>query len=128
MTSSLRAASGSAASARLTADANYTYSYDNESDLVSRTATSTGKVTRYIWNADHQLLGVTAPDGSQTTFGYDPLGRRVDVTTSCGRTHTVYDGLRPIAQYDANGNLAASYVYGPGAYEQLEEAVGGSSY
>lgn len=113
---------------RLTEDAASSYVYDKEGDLLARTDTSTGKITHYAWNPAHQLMSVTTPNGSQTTFGYDPLGRRVDVTTPAGRVHTVYDGTHPLVSYDANGTLMASYVYGAGANEQLDETVGGQTY
>jgi YD repeat-containing protein len=112
---------------RLTSDSTFTYGYDNEGDLTSRTTRSTGKVAHFVWNSAHQLLSVTATDGTQTSFAYDPFGRRVDVTTSAGRVHTVYNSSQPIADYNASGALTASYVYGAGN-QQLEETTGGSSY
>ncbi|HVV75562.1 MAG TPA: RHS repeat-associated core domain-containing protein [Mycobacteriales bacterium] len=116
------------AAGRLTSDGTYTYTYDDEGNLTSRTDTSSHQVSHYTWNAEHQLVGVTAADGTQTAFGYDPLGRRVDVTSSSGRVHTVYDGQNAIATYDGTGALTASFVHGATGDEQLEEAVGGAAY
>jgi RHS repeat-associated protein len=111
---------------RLTADATFTYTYDGEGDLLTRTNKSTHEVTSYTWNSAHQLLAVTAPDATQTSFGYDPLGRRTDVTTVSGRVHTVYSGDQPIATYDTAGVLTASFVYGAGQNEQREETLPGT--
>jgi RHS repeat-associated protein len=113
---------------RITADSANSYTFDKDGQLTTRTVTKTGKTTHYSWNANHQLVAVAAPDGSQTTYSYDPLGRRVSVTTAAGRTYTVYDGLNPIATYDGAGNLTASYVHDGSSSKLLEETAGGASY
>lgn len=113
---------------RLTADAKYTYVFDKEGQLTSRTTKSTGKVAHFVWNLAHQLVSYTGTDGVQTTFAYDPIGRRVDISTASTRVHTIFDGQRPIADYNSAGSLVASYVYGAGNNDQLEESTGGSSY
>ena len=56
--------------------------YDAEGNLISKTDTTTGKVTRYHWNTDHELTSLDLPDGSTVRYSYDPLRRRVQ---SCPR-------------------------------------------
>lgn len=52
-----------------------TQSRDANGNLVA--ATVDGQTTHYSWNAFDQLVSVRHPDGSETAFGYDGLGRRV---------------------------------------------------
>ncbi|RJQ77799.1 type IV secretion protein Rhs [Pseudonocardiaceae bacterium YIM PH 21723] len=56
------------------------YEYDDLGRLVSqtrRTLSGQRKVWTYTWNGQHQLTGVTTPDGARWSYRYDPLGRRV---------------------------------------------------
>ncbi len=112
---------------RLTSDGTYTYAYDDSGNVTSRTDIATGAVTRFDWNAQHQLLAVHHPDGATTTDAYDALGRRIGVDAAGQTTGYVYDGANIHLEYDG-GSLAAVYTTGLRADSVLEMTRGGQSY
>ena len=116
------------AAERLAQDAQNTYTYDHEGDMLTRTNRATGAVTAYDWNARHQLLAIHLPDGSTERFAYDPLGRRVGVRDASGAHAFVYDGDAVDLEYDGAGNLVASYTNGLAQDDVLEMARGGHRY
>src|SRR5262249_14939711 len=67
---------------RLQADAGFTYTYDDEGNLTTRTDRATGTVRTFAWDYHNQLIKVTDRTASGTAvqevrFVYDALGRRV---------------------------------------------------
>jgi YD repeat-containing protein len=96
---------------RLLGDAATAYTYDNEGNLVTRTDKATGATTTYTWTAEHQLVGITYPDGSTSTVRYDPLGRRVEVADGSATRRYAYDQQTIAAEYDGTNTLAAHYVH-----------------
>ena len=69
--------------------------------LTSKTDTTTGKVTRYHWNADHELVSVDLSDGSTVTYSYDPYSVPIR-----GRAAIVYSWLE---QPDSPGTYDGHY-------------------
>jgi len=51
--------------------------YDRDANGNRISSSCDGQVTQYIWDPLDQLTGIIHPDGSQTSYGYDGLGRRV---------------------------------------------------
>jgi RHS repeat-associated protein len=113
---------------RMTSDGNFSYAYDNEGDLIAKTNKSTGAVTRYSWNAAHQLLDVHLPNGSTTSYLYDPFGRRIQVDAGGQITRYAYDASNIVYQYDGANNLTASYTSGLGEDTPLETQQAGATY
>jgi RHS repeat-associated protein len=98
---------------RLLGDGRATYEYDLEGNLLSRAVTASGATTTYTWSAEHQLVGIRLPDGSVTTYRYDPVGRRVEVARGASTSRFAYDGQGIAAEYDGSNTLVASYVHDP---------------
>ena len=69
--------------------------------------------TTYDYDALGRLLGVVLPDGAELTYIHDPLGRRIAMSRDGVIEHRlVYgDGLHPIAEVDADGDVVAEYVF-----------------
>jgi RHS repeat-associated protein len=61
----------------------------------------------YAYDGLNQMTSATA-SGATTNFGYDPAGRMVQM----GATRLLHDGARPMAEYDASGNVLRRYVPG----------------
>jgi RHS repeat-associated protein len=112
---------------RLLSDATYTYSYSSEGDRTARTNKLTGAMSTYTYNSRHQLMAVLNPDGTTTTFKYDPLGRRVQVASPGQTANYVYDGANLHLEY-SGAVLAASYTDRLGIDQPLEMVRGGASY
>jgi RHS repeat-associated protein len=114
---------------RLNSDATNTYTYDKEGNLVSRTRKASGAKTTYTWSAEHQLLTTTYPDNTTSTFRYDPLGRRLEITDGATTTRYAYDGQAIAAEYDDTNALTATYIHHPtDATRTLEMVRSGQRY
>jgi RHS repeat-associated protein len=105
-----------------TSGAGYTYTYDPDGNMISKTQTSTGDVWTYTWDYRNRLTGVVETNSSGTvlvsgTYTYDPMNRRIGVDETVGgvetKTYTVYDGDNPYADFSASGALEVRYLYGP---------------
>jgi len=113
---------------RLMSDAHYTYTYNNEGDLTSRTSKAGSAKTTYVWNALHQLTAIHFADGTTTTYRYDALGRRIEINANGQITRDVYDGSNIALEYNASNVLQASYTNGLGTDSVLEMVRGGHPY
>jgi YD repeat-containing protein len=69
---------------RLQTDGVYTYSYDDEGNLKTRTTIATGAVRDYTWDYRNRLTGVVDRTGSnttrQSTYTYDVTNQRIAKT------------------------------------------------
>ena len=104
---------------QLTAGAGYTYTYDREQNLVSKTQSSTGYVWTYTWDYRNRLTGVVEKNSAgatlvRGTYTYDALDRRIVATETVGgattTTATVYDGVNPYADFNGSGTLLTRYM------------------
>ncbi|HEX4980968.1 MAG TPA: RHS repeat-associated core domain-containing protein, partial [Ilumatobacteraceae bacterium] len=96
---------------RLLADETSDFAYDAEGNTLSRTVRATGATTSYAWSAEHQLTRITYPDGTSTTFKYDPLGRRVEINEPGNISRYVFDDETVAATYDGTNALVATFTY-----------------
>jgi RHS repeat-associated protein len=97
---------------RIQSDGTYAYVFDGEGNLKTKTLLTGGPGTTYSWNADHQLLGITYPDGTTSSFRYDPFGRRVSATNKGQESRFVYNGLSVQADYTSANQVQTSYLSG----------------
>jgi YD repeat-containing protein len=69
---------------QLTADANFTYQYDDNGNLTRKTLLATGNYTQYSYDAENRLIqgrgirGGESPRHHDITYRYDGLGRRIE--------------------------------------------------
>ncbi len=89
-----------------------TLTYDADGRLGA--STRAGATTAYHYNTDGTLAGVDLPDGRQITYLHDSLGRRIARAVNGVRTHAwLYgEGLMPLAEFDGNGALRTTFIYG----------------
>jgi RHS repeat-associated protein len=76
----------------------YRYSYDAEGNLVSKIRNDQER-WYYRWAVDGTLKTVVRPDGSEVSFTYDPLGRRISKTYRGQTTRWVWDGNVPLHEW-----------------------------
>ncbi len=95
---------------RLVTDGSFNYSFDAEGNQKTKTPMGGGAGTTYTWNTDHQLTSITYPNGTSSTYQYDPFGRRVKTLDPSGTTAYVYDGLDVHADYNGQNQLQTSYL------------------
>jgi len=79
------------------------YAYDAEGNLVEKREPS-GRIWRYEWNGAGMMSKVRRPDGTDVTFAYDAIGRRVKKTYRGQTTNWVWDGDNPLHEW-VEGNL-----------------------
>lgn len=68
----------------------WTYTYDAEGRTKTRTNVGSGETTRFAWNAENQLQSVQRPDGTTTSYRYDPFGRRVQTSDATATRQQVF--------------------------------------
>lgn len=89
----------------------------------------TGLADRTLaWNAQYQLVSVSAGGRVLESYTYDAFGRRATTTTAAGTVRHVYDGNQCLADLDEQGNVLRAYVWGPGIDNLLAIRAGGATY
>jgi RHS repeat-associated protein len=98
---------------RLTTDGVYSYGYDAEGNLTTKTLLSDStKVTTYTWDYRNRLTEVQTPTAQDDTFIYDIFDRRIGKSVNGGTTRwTAYDGANPYADFNGT-SLSNRYLYG----------------
>ena len=111
---------------RLLSDGTFTYTYDRDGRLLTRTARSGGAVTRFEWNDLGQLTRVTPPTGPAITYTYDALGRRIETAVGGDPVRTVYAGDNPLLRYRGSV-LVSRFDNGLGADGTMSISSGGAT-
>ncbi len=98
---------------RLTEDEQFTYTYDNNGNLKTKTNKAIPmEVTTYHWDAQDQLIQIDRPDSTTVTYKYDGLGRRIEKNIAGTITRYVYDGEDILLEYDGTHTFLARYSHG----------------
>ncbi len=104
---------------RLLDDQTYTYIYDDNGNLTSKTNLTTSQVTSYSYDAENQLISVQSPVAS-AQYKYDGLGRRIEkAINSSPFTRYIYDNEDILLEYNGSNVLQARYTHGAGIDEPL---------
>ncbi|MBV4554750.1 RHS domain-containing protein, partial [Pseudomonas sp. SWRI102] len=103
---------------RLLMEGDRHYDYDAYGNLVrERRGTAQCLVTEYRYDSQHRLIGVTGPDGSETSYRYDAFGRRISKTVDDQTTEFIWQGDQVIAE--SSDQHYQSYIYEPGTFRPL---------
>jgi len=115
----------------LASDGTYTYTYDNEGNLVSKTAIVGGNQTLYSYDDRNRLTEVDQVVGgvhsTMATYTYDALGRQIGEKAGSAVRWTAYDKQTPILDLNSTGSATARYMSVPNAvdYVLARETNGG---
>jgi YD repeat-containing protein len=96
---------------QLTADANFTYQYDDNGNLTRKTLLATGNFTSYTYDAENRLITVEEfaagnPTAITTSsYRYDGLGRRIEKVANGQTKRYIYDGEDILLEYDGSNVL-----------------------
>lgn len=113
---------------RLLEDDAFTYAYDANGNLTSKTDKAGGDVTAYTFDAQNQLTRIDFPGGGVATYRYDGVGRRIEKDVDGDVTRYVYDGTDILLEFDGADALEARYTHGPRSDQPLAMERGGASY
>jgi len=98
---------------RLTADDQFTYTYDVNGNLETKTSIAVPTdVTTYYWDFQDQLTQIDFPGGTSATYNYDGLGRRIEKNVNGTITRYIYDGEDIVLEYDGTNTFVARYSHG----------------
>ncbi len=115
----------------LVSNSSFTYSYDANGNLISKTDAA-GNKTIFSYDSQNELIGASMPSGVSAVYKYDALGRRIFKSTGSLPSQTqqfIYDNQNILAILDGNNNLIALFTHGPGIDEPLEIRQGnGTEY
>jgi RHS repeat-associated protein len=113
---------------RLVSDSSFTYTYDPDGNLTSRTDLVSGSSTTYTYNSSDQLIKVDASTYTIAAYKYDMLGNRVEKSVGGVVTRYVYDGPNVLAVLDGNNNLLSLMTQGPGIDAPMIARSNGTDY
>ncbi len=98
---------------RLRLDNDFTYQYDRNGNLISKTQIGDSQTTIYTWDAENQFIGVTTPT-TTISYRYDVLGRRIEKNVNGVITRYVYDGLDLLLEANGSNQLTVKHTFGAG--------------
>lgn len=113
---------------RLTEDDDFTYAYDANGNLTSKTAKVGGAVTTYAYDASNRLTSVTRPDTSVVSYRYDALGRMIERDDAGAVTRYVHDGPNVALELDGANAVTARFVHNPGVFDEILAMERGGSW
>ena len=104
---------------QLTNDKKFSYIYDKNGNLTTRTNLTTNKVTEYAWDYENRLIGVKEKDSADSlvatktiSYRYDPFGRRIQKDVDGTVTKYIYDRDNILLELNSQNALLAKYVHG----------------
>ena len=109
-------------------DDRFKYIYDNDGNLLQKTNLINNEVTAYIWDSQNQLIGITHPDSTSTSYKYDGLGRRIEKNVNGLITRYIYDGEDIVLEYNGSNILQARYTHGALTDQPLALETAGQEY
>jgi RHS repeat-associated protein len=112
---------------QLTEDDEHLYEYDLDGNMVLKVEKATGDSTKFFWDIENRLVKVEKP-GTVAEYVYGPLGRRLTKSVNGTTTEFRYDGEDLILELDDDGNVAASWTFGPGIDQPLAMRRGGENH
>jgi len=104
----------------------FTYAYDNNGNLISKT-NSKGE-TKYTYDFENQLTGISLPDGSNVAYEYDAMGRRIQKNVKGMVTNYLYEGSHILLELDHTGKMLARYTHGFAVDQMLTMETQGKTY
>lgn len=87
-----------------------TFGYDANGSQTSRVNALGSFTLRY--DQEDRLVQVVAPGGRSTTYGYDPLGRRIRAGDAQGETRFIFDGASVILEEGPAPGAGQAYLHG----------------
>ncbi|HEX8202326.1 MAG TPA: RHS repeat-associated core domain-containing protein, partial [Isosphaeraceae bacterium] len=109
---------------RLLAAGEARFEFDDRGNVVARR--DAAGMTAYRYNSENLLTAVVHPDGTETTYAYDPLGRRIRKTHRGQDVHFLWDQDVPLIE--RAGERVTRYAFFPGSFLPLSMSDGEGDY
>jgi RHS repeat-associated protein len=95
----------------LTQDASYTYTYDQEGNLIQKVSLSNpSDLTSYTYDAQNRLVGVQTPSAN-INYAYDASGRRIARSVNGVMTRYILDVQNVRLELDGTNTLSAANTH-----------------
>jgi RHS repeat-associated protein len=108
---------------RITASPGFSYVFDDDGSLATRTDASTGAQEQFSYDFVNRLRGYAKP-GTTASYSYDAAGRRIEKTVNGATTWFLWDGDVLLREYGAAGSSSTRYAYAGGdAPLELDQAA-----
>jgi RHS repeat-associated protein len=115
----------------LTASPGYTYTYDNEGNLINQTNTATHVATTFAYDNRNRLTQVSVGGSVVASYVYDALNHRIGINDNGTQTWVVFDGsspfANPYADFNGSGTLLTRYLSGPAIDEIFARTSSGGT-
>ncbi len=114
---------------QLLSDGTYTYTYNKDGQLATRTDQA-GNVWTYSWDNRGRLVEVVETNSqdqvvSDEKLVYDVFNNLIGtIVNGVPQTWTVWNGSNPYLQFDGSGNLTVRYITDPNAANEFFSQVG----
>lgn len=120
---------------QLLSDGQYEYTYDANGNMLTKTDLVSGEIWTFVWNQDGEMISATCSTGEKFEYEYDAMGNKIamvhtDIDGNVTQTEYLIDPTGDgdiTAEYDADGNLIATYTYGLGLTNKTD-ASGDAAY
>jgi RHS repeat-associated protein len=115
---------------RLLAYGKFSYTYNANGELATKTDTTTGQTTSFGYDALGNLRHVALPDGRQIDYVIDGFNRRIGkkINGTLVRGWLYRNGLTPVAELDGAGAVRAQFVFGDNKGSPAYMISGGTNY
>jgi len=81
----------------------------------------------YTYDAENRLRTANVTGGSNNSYDYDAMGRRLSKDVGGTVTFYLLDGDEEIAEYNSAGTILRRYITGPGVDERIARQEGSST-
>ena len=112
---------------RLNSDGVFTYTYDFEGNLKTRTRIGTSEVRTFNWDYRNRLTGVSDSTGGATTYTYDGMNQRIAKSVGGTTTRFVYDRGNVVLEFTGNAIPSVRYLHGTMVDQVLAQEKGGQT-
>jgi len=112
---------------QLIEDDEFTYTYDNNGNMIEKINKATSESTQYVYDAENRLIQVLKP-GMTASYRYDAFGRRIEKNVNGTIARYIYDGMNIHEEYSASNVFVAGFRYGPGIDDHIGRAITGAGF
>ncbi|GKX50341.1 RHS repeat-associated core domain-containing protein [Budvicia aquatica] len=98
---------------------NRRFEYDRFGNLIAERSGKLGALTTYEYDCRHRLIKHVSPNGTVTTYTYDPFNRRTSKNSNGELTEFIWQGNKLVAQTRNHHRDWQTFIYELGTHRPL---------